>query len=157
MPRGGSRPGAGRKPDPNSKRQKALTAKAAAKKAPAVKKPGRSMSELKEQGAPEAAKWPFGTKPPETPKEPEQPADKLPAGSPEQTPLEFLLGVMRNPEASVSARLTAAIQAAPYVHPKLSPKAKKEGGPVAEEPAAKTDKYAVRQPPRLAAAGGKKV
>ncbi len=36
------------------------------------------------------------------------------------TPLDFLLNVMRNPEADFEARFEAAKAAAPYVHPKLS-------------------------------------
>jgi hypothetical protein len=37
-----------------------------------------------------------------------------------QTPLDFLLEVMRNPKKRLEYRLEAAKAAAPYVHPKLS-------------------------------------
>jgi hypothetical protein len=37
-----------------------------------------------------------------------------------QTPLDYLLGVMRNEEADLEARLDAAKAAAPFVHPRLS-------------------------------------
>ena len=36
------------------------------------------------------------------------------------TPLEFMLGVMRDDEKTVEMRLEAAAKAAPYVHPRLS-------------------------------------
>lgn len=39
------------------------------------------------------------------------------------SPLETLLTIMRNPEAPLKLRFLAAKEAAPYVHPKLSPKA----------------------------------
>jgi phage terminase small subunit len=149
MPRGGSRPGAGRKPDPNSKRQKALTARAARQGA------GGSLSELKEKGAPEVANWPFGAKPAEQPPEAakDEPKDKLPAGAPDETPLQFLLKVMRDPEASVSARMQAAIQAAPYVHAKPAPVGKKEQ----KNEEARKSRFTPAAPPKLAAVGGKKV
>ena len=35
-------------------------------------------------------------------------------------PLDFLLGLMRDPAQNAATRLTAAISAAPYVHPKLA-------------------------------------
>ena len=34
-------------------------------------------------------------------------------------PLDFLLGVMRNPRRPLHERLDAAVKAAPYVHPRL--------------------------------------
>src|SRR3977135_1262750 len=36
------------------------------------------------------------------------------------TPLDFMLSVMRNTEASTEIRLDAAARAAPYVHPRLA-------------------------------------
>jgi hypothetical protein len=36
------------------------------------------------------------------------------------TPLEFMLNVLRDPKRSRESRMMAAIQAAPYVHPKLA-------------------------------------
>ncbi len=38
------------------------------------------------------------------------------------SPLETLLTIMRNPEAPLKLRFLAAKEAAPYMHPKLSPK-----------------------------------
>lgn len=140
MPRGGARPGAGRP----RKNPEATARKPAAKKAP-----GGSLSELKEQGAPEAANWPFGTKPPEG----EKPAEKLPAGDPSETPLQFLLKVMRDPDASVSARLQAAIQAAPYMHAKVAPQGKKDGKN--EEAKKVAGRYVPAAPPLKAIKGGR--
>jgi hypothetical protein len=36
------------------------------------------------------------------------------------TPLDFMLGVMRDEEKTVEMRLEAAAKAAPYVHPRLA-------------------------------------
>ena len=36
------------------------------------------------------------------------------------TPLEYMLGILRDPEQSQEARYVAAKDAAPYVHPRLS-------------------------------------
>lgn len=38
------------------------------------------------------------------------------------SPLETLLTIMRNPEAPLKLRFLAAKEAAPYLHPKISPK-----------------------------------
>jgi len=37
------------------------------------------------------------------------------------SPLETLLTIMRNPEAPLKLRFLAAKEAAPYMHPKMSP------------------------------------
>lgn len=137
MPRGGARPGAGRP-------RKNPEAPVKAKKPAAKKAAGRSLSKLKEQGVPEAASWPFGTKPPEPEKPAEDPKGDLPACGPEDTPLSFLLMVMRDPGASVSARLQAAIQAAPYVHPKVAPQGKKDASKAA---AKAVGKFSASPPP----------
>lgn len=49
-----------------------------------------------------------------------------------ETPLDYLLGVMRNTEGDPAIRLDAAKAAAPYVHPKLAAieHAGPEGGPI---------------------------
>src|SRR5437762_4067832 len=44
------------------------------------------------------------------------------------TPLEFMLGVMRDDEKTVELRLEAAAKAAPYVHPRLSSVALRNNG-----------------------------
>lgn len=41
-------------------------------------------------------------------------------------PLDFLLGVMRDPEKDDKTRIQAALGAAQYLHAKLPPKAKKD-------------------------------
>lgn len=164
MPRGGSRQGAGRKPDPNSKRQQALAAKAARA---AVKKaqdgaaaPAAGMTKpdgRKDLAAPPA--WPFGTQEPAPPAPVAEEADD--GLTDEQraslSPLDYLLTVMRSPKASSSARMTAAIQAAPYVHAKVAPAGKREAEAARQKQAAAEGRFSRRQPPKLVAAGGKKV
>lgn len=44
------------------------------------------------------------------------------------TPMDFLLGVMRDQNAELENRLDAAKAVAPYVHPKLAPVDSKDGG-----------------------------
>jgi phage terminase small subunit len=152
MPRGGARPGAGR-PRKNPEMQ----AKPAAKKAE-----GRGYTLPNGETSPDAPPgWPFGKKPPEQPQEPPAQAepDTDDGLTDEQratlSPLEYLLAVMRSPRASKSARMTAAVQAAPYLHAKPAPVGKKE----AKEQAAKKGggRFTPKAPPRLIAAGGKKV
>lgn len=169
MPRGGFRVNAGRKPDPNSRRQKALAARAAreanpaAKKAPAKKAAGCGYTLQDGRTSPDAPPgWPFGTKPVEPPA-----AAPAPAGGEEPddgltdeqragiSPLDYMLAVMRNPKESKSARITAAIQAAPYMHPKLAQKGKKEAA--LDDAKTKPNRFAPSAPPRLVAAAGKKV
>ncbi|MBF6631818.1 MAG: terminase small subunit [Comamonas sp.] len=89
--------------------------------------------------------WPFGQKTPE-------PDPDLS----DMTPLDFLLQVMRDPKQAEARRMQAATIAAPYVHPKAEEKGKKAAK---QEAAAAAGSKFVRPaaPPRLAAAGGKKV
>lgn len=49
-----------------------------------------------------------------------------------KTPLEYMLEVMRSPDADRSVRLDAAKSAAPYVHPKLATveHSGPDGGPI---------------------------
>lgn len=165
MPRGGSRPGAGRKPDPNSKRQQALAAKSAKPAAPApakAKATGTGLTQpdgTKAPGAP--GSWPFGTQAPaaEAPAAPTSAPDADDGLTDEQraglAPLDYLLAVMRSSKASLSTRMTAAIQAAPYVHAKPAPAGKKEGKN--DEARKVGSRFAPAAPPKLAAVGGKKV
>lgn len=136
MARGGPRPGAGRPRKSPAKAPKVDLA-AGHVGGDGVKKPGVSSD------------WPFGTVPQEPPALPAEQADlsKL-------TPLDFLLSVMRDPTEDKARRINAAQLAAPYVHAK-----KGEGGKkVAQQEAAeKVSRFGPAQPPRLAAAGGKKV
>lgn len=132
MPRGGARPGAGR-PRKNPEAGK--------KKAPKkTELPNSGCGGIKPEGA---GDWPFGR---EQSKEPEQPRDLS-----EQTPLAFLLEVMRDEGRDMRLRLQAAQLAAPLVHPKAT--AKDKG---AEEKKS-SGRFARRQPPRLVASGGSKV
>lgn len=110
MPRGGARPGAGRKPK--------------VKPPPLVNDQGQ-----KTEAAPPG--WPFGTEAP--------PIAKI------QTPLEYLLEVMNDPAASPSQRLQAAVQAAPYVHPKAEAKGKK--GESADRAKVAAGKFSATPPP----------
>lgn len=126
MPRGGARPGAGRKPS-----------KPKAETAPKVDKDGFKTDPL----------WPFGQ---------QKPADPPPKPEiSEASPLEFLLQVMRDPEEDKGRRMQAAIQAAPYMHPKKADAGKKEQKNDAAKKVA--SKFTPAAPPKLAAVGGKKV
>jgi hypothetical protein len=160
MGRGGFRANAGRKADPNSARQRKLAAKAAkatkaepgAGRAPAAKDRGLTAPDGRKK--PEAgASWPFGTQP-ESP--PESPPDAAGAGHGVfSSPLEFWEHVLKDPEASASAKHAAAYAMAPYVHAKIAPKGKKEAA--LENAKTKPSRFAQAAAPRLAAAGGKRV
>lgn len=135
MPRGGARPGAGRK---------RKTAPAPPAAAPVVDGQG-----FKTDAAP--TNWPFGKEPPEAPAPPEDLSGLM--------PLEFLLGVMRNPDEDKARRMQAATLAAPYCHPRKGESTKKAE---AEEKAkaAGAGRFATRKGPsgpQLAATGGKRV
>jgi hypothetical protein len=144
MPRGGFRANAGRKPDPNSARQRRLAARAAKETS------DRGLTAADGTKKPEAGpEWPFGTT---------SPADAAPepeAKTSFDTPLEYWGHVLRDPKASASAKHAAAFAMAPYVHAKLAPAGKKD----AKNEAAKkvASRFAPAAPPRLVAAGGKKV
>lgn len=136
MPRGGARPGAGRKPS----KPKAEPKKAAPAKAGHTDAAGQKTAD-----APEG--WPFGTQPPAPPPKP-QDLSAL-------TPLDYLLSLVRDGEADAKVRMQAAALAAPYVHAKPAPAGKKdaqkaEAGKVAS-------RFSAAAPPKLVAAGGKKV
>lgn len=86
------------------------------------------------------------------------PKDKEPAApAPAQadTPLAFLKGVMNDIEQDPKLRVRAAIAAAQYEHTKMSDGGKKD----AKQDAAKkvAGRFAQAAPPKLVAAGGKKV
>lgn len=132
MPRGGSRPGAGRK---------RKTAPATLEGAPFVDEQG-----FKTEAAP--ANWPFGKEPPAAPEQPEDLSNLM--------PLDFLLQVMRNAEEDQGRRMQAATLAAPYCHPKKGEVSKKAEA-AEKAKAASTSRFARRLPPTLVAAGGKAV
>lgn len=141
--KGGVRPGAGRKPDPNSARQKALAARAA-KLAQGFTTPGGE----KASAAPE--QWPFGTKPAAAPA-PEPPAAPPPTpAATSDTPLtaiELLQRVYRDECEELKVRLQAAALAAPFESPKMAPVTRKEA-PKAEKPAP-SSRFAPKAPPKL--------
>jgi hypothetical protein len=133
MPRGGARPGAGRKPKP--------------KPDAAVPKGFTEGDGSTSKVAP--ADWPFGTKPPTVT---EPPADlpaaevvaPIPAGPEDETPLAAMLRIMRAAEDPRIA-LQAAVAAAPYLHAKRAPISAK-GGHDAEK---KPSRFSVPAAPRL--------
>lgn len=131
MPRGGSRPGAGRKPNLKA----------------AVKPAAAELPKTDAEGYKSDPAWPFGQeRPPEPPAAPDLSS---------LTPLDYLLSVMRDTGVEEKTRIQAAQLAAPYVHVKKGDVGKKEQKQGAAEKAA--GKYATAAPPRLAATGGKRV
>jgi phage terminase small subunit len=140
MAKGGYRPTAGRKPDPNSARQKRLAAKA--EKAASG---DRGLTAADGMKKPEAGEdWPFGKT--ETP----------PAGEPQlsfKTPIEFWQHVLQDPGSSMSAKANAAYSLAPYVHPKVAPTAKKEETKGKAKEASK-GRFGARPAPLKLVAGG---
>lgn len=117
MPRGGARPGAGRP-------KKAPAAEPAKKRAP--RKPAAAPA-VDAEGFKTDPAWPFGQqRPPEPP-----PAEDLS----NLQPLDYLLGVMRDPEEDKGRRMQAATLAAPYCHPKKGEAGKKAEKQVAAEKA----------------------
>ncbi|WP_295379580.1 hypothetical protein [uncultured Pseudacidovorax sp.] len=153
MPRGGARPGAGR---PRKSPEASAKGTSKASRKPSAKASGKPATE---QGKPQSfvdadgfktadapAGWPFGKQHAEPP-----PAEDLS----ELTPLDFLLSVMRDSEKDLAKRMQAASLAAPYVHPRKGESGKKEEKLKAAEKVA--GRFAPSAPPKLVAAGGKKV
>jgi hypothetical protein len=150
MPRGGARPGAGRKPDPNSARSRAKAAKAAKSEAT-----GFTLGDGK-RAADAPAAWPFGTAP-VAPPAPDAPAAPAPERPPEPVPedaLAYLQWVYRNHEDE-RLRIQAASLALPFE--KSKPLPVKGKGDTRGGPAPKTSKFASMAPPKLAAVNGAKV
>ena len=129
MPRGGARPGAGRKPT----------------KPKEAKAPKVDMAGFKTDPA-----WPFGQQVPEPPAPPPEKSDLS-----ELTPLDYLLSVMRDVTEEKPRRMQAASLAAPFVHAKKGESGKKEEKNAAAKQV--SGRFPSSAPPRLAAAGGKKV
>ena len=131
MPRGGARPGAGRKPT-----------KPKAEKPPKLDKDGYKTD----------ASWPFGQVRPEEPK----PAASAPEPDLSSLmPLDYMLSVIRDKEADPARRMQAAFYAAPYCHSKKGETGKKEQKNAAAKQVA--GRFAPVAPPRLAAANGKNI
>lgn len=133
MPRGGARPGAGRKPDPNSKAARKRARRAALEAAG-----GHAPSGQKTVAAPRG--WPFGTQEP-----PAEVASEV--VDPDLTPLDFALQVMRDPGQPMQTRLAAMAQALPYCHAKKGDEGKKAAKQAAAE--AVQSKFSRAAPPRL--------
>ncbi|WP_343625379.1 hypothetical protein [Roseateles puraquae] len=112
MPRGGARPGAGRKPKERAPGEAAPAKKPRKAAAPAA---GFAPAGEKLPGSPES--WPFGTEAPAAPPAPEDTADL--------TPLDYFLRLMRDPLKDERVRFQAAAQALPYMHPKKGEAGKK--------------------------------
>lgn len=154
MPRGGSRPGAGRKPKAATADKQATPKAAPAKKKPASKPEANYVdgNGVRTKDAP--ANWPFGTVPPPEPQPKPEPLPKEDLS--DLMPLDFLLQVMRDEEEEKGRRIQAATLAAPYCHPKKGETSKKDEA-AAKAKAAGAGKFSRREPPRLVAAGGQKI
>ena len=113
MPRGGSRPGAGRK-------------KALVKAEP---RPDKVEPTL------------------------EAPVSDVPVTV--KTPLQYMLDVMNDPGADERLRSQMAVAAAPYMHAKKGESSGKKEEAAEKQKAAASGRFGMREPPRLAAAGGK--
>ena len=145
MARGGSRPGAGRKP-------RALADGAAPKPKAVPRKKKEATQYVDANGVKTAAapkNWPFGQEPP---------AEQAPKPDlSELTPLEYLLGVMRDGDEEKGRRMQAATLAAPYVHARKVESSGKKEEAAAKAKAAGAGKFGRREPPKLVAAGGQKL
>lgn len=112
MPRGGARPGAGRKPKKPGDAQ--------AKPAKMKGKSG-ALTDANGVKVPDAPKdWPFGVEPPQAP------VQRTPDDLSKLMPLDYLLEVMRDELEERGRRMQAATLAAPYCHPKKGESGKKE-------------------------------
>ena len=81
-----------------------------------------------------------------------------PAAPVPETPLDYLLSVMKDPKADMALRVRAALGAAPYVHGKATELGKKEAREVAAKGiGAGSGRFASARAPKLVAAGGRKV
>lgn len=120
MPRGGSRPGAGRPRKGEERTAKAVLASAAA-----------------------------------LPANPPAKDDESPAALADLTPLDYLLSIVRDPGKDQRLRMQAASIAAPYCHPRQGEGGKKDAKQAAAKQVA--GRFAQAAPPKLVAAGGKKV
>jgi hypothetical protein len=132
MPRGGARPGAGRKP----KQKPAAEALA-----------DRTLTLPNGQKAPHApADWPFGTRPPEA---------EAPASPPKRlTAREYLSALVNDLEADAKLRLDAAKRLIEFEESKPAPLGKKETKKEAAKQAA-GGKFAAAAPPLKAIQGGR--
>lgn len=138
MPRGGARPGAGRKPGSGAK-----------KVAPLV----RAFAPDGQKAADAPAAWPFGTVAPA----PSTAVEALPPVAPAEplTALQLFQQIYRDDREDMRTRLGAAAQALPFEAARPAAVGKKEAK---NEAAKKTaSRFAPSAPPKLVAALGKKV
>ena len=148
MPRGGSRPGAGRPKKQNPVPAEVTEGKKYKRRAP----PAVDAEGFKSDDAP--ANWPFGKeRPPEPP--PPPPIEEKPALS-ELMPLDYLLEVMRDELEERGRRMQAATLAAPYVHAKPAPKTAKQEAEAERKKNLQTGRFGRRQAPLLTAVQGGK-
>jgi phage terminase small subunit len=134
----------------NEKRRAARKAPKPKPKPKAKKKAPAAFCQGGVQTADAPPQWPFGVKP----DQPEPPPAVEPDGEPvitADTPLEFLLSVVREPRLKLAVRMQAAAIAAPFVHAKPAAVGKKEAQAAAAKEAGKTSKFAAVAPPRLVA------
>lgn len=117
------------------------------KKAPKAKKAGHTQPDgTKSPDAP--ANWPFGVQPTASDKRDEAPAARL-------TAREYLSKLVNDAEADEKLRLDAAKKLIEFEEAKPAPVGKKEGQKKDAEKVA--SRFAPSAPPRLVAAGGRKV
>lgn len=117
------------------------------KKAPKARKAGHTQADgTKASGAPK--NWPFGVQP----AEPAQQADAQPK---KLTAREYLSDVVNDAGADEKLRLDAAKKLIEFEEAKPAPVGKKEGQKKDAEKVA--SRFAPSAPPRLVAAGGRKV
>lgn len=152
MGAGGARPGAGRKPDPNSARAKARSAREAKALSAQLTDNG-----VKKPAAPDS--WPFGTRPPgANPPAPAAPAVETPVAPMLEeglTALEYFQRIYRNQVLDEKTRFQAAVQALPFEIAKPGVTGKKAGKDEAAKKA--VSRFAPSAPPKLAAVAGRKV
>lgn len=149
MPRGGSRPGAGR---PKKTAPTAPTVEAPAATGGKYKRrapPAVDSEGFKTEDAPQS--WPFGKDRP--------PPPPAPTPAPDVSglmPLDYLLSVMRDEELPQPIRMQAATLAAQYCHAKPAPKTAKQEAEAKRKEGLQSGRFGRRQPPTLTAVQGGK-
>lgn len=144
MPRGGSRPGAGRPKKPTPVSAEVAEGKKYKRRAP----PAVDAEGFKSDDAP--ANWPFGKE------RPTEPSPPLTEELSSLMPLDFLLSVMRDKDVPPPVRMQAATLAAPYCHAKPAPKTAKQEAEAERKKNTQTGRFGRRQAPVLTAVQGGK-
>jgi len=130
MPRGGSRPGAGRPKGSTKPGKKSSNDKVDAKKAKSPKTTTRKVAVI-QPGPP--------------PDDPVFDGEVLPA---KLSPLEYMLEVMNNRKAEADRRDRMAVAAAPYVHGKMGEQGKKAAKDAAAAAVGGGSRFSAAPPPR---------